>query len=108
MGKRHDYAARPRFAIRLFAVTNCLCRGVASDLLLERNMQTFERYLKRWHDAGLIDDATESSIRIFEAADARPSGNSVVAASPSLRPSAERETGFVRGLRDPRLKPWAT
>ena len=56
------------------AVTNCLCRGVASDLLLERNMQTFERYLKRWRDAGLIDDATESSIRIFEAGDARPSG----------------------------------
>jgi uncharacterized membrane protein len=37
-------------------------------------METFERYLKRWRDAGLIDDATEFSIRIFEAADARPSG----------------------------------
>ena len=37
-------------------------------------MQTFERYLKRWRDAGLIDEATESSIRIFEAADAPPSG----------------------------------
>jgi uncharacterized membrane protein len=47
---------------------------VASDLLLERNMQTFERYLKRWRDAGLIDDATESSIRAYESEDARPSG----------------------------------
>ncbi len=38
------------------------------------NMQTFERYLKRWRDAGLIDEATESSIRVYESADTRPSG----------------------------------
>jgi uncharacterized membrane protein len=37
-------------------------------------MQTFERYLNRWRDAGLIDEATASSIRAYESADTRPSG----------------------------------
>jgi hypothetical protein len=37
-------------------------------------MQTFERYLNRWRGAGLIDEATEASIRAFESADTRPSG----------------------------------
>ncbi len=37
-------------------------------------MQTFERYLNRWRDAGLIDDATASSIRAYESAEAQPSG----------------------------------
>jgi uncharacterized membrane protein len=37
-------------------------------------MQTFERYLVRWRAAGLIDEATDSSIRAYESADARPSG----------------------------------
>ena len=37
-------------------------------------MQTFERYLNRWRDAGLIDEATASSIHAYESADARPSG----------------------------------
>jgi uncharacterized membrane protein len=37
-------------------------------------MQTFERYLVRWRGAGLIDEATESSIRAFESAEVQPSG----------------------------------
>jgi uncharacterized membrane protein len=37
-------------------------------------MQGFERYLVRWRGAGLIDEATETSIRAYESADARPSG----------------------------------
>jgi uncharacterized membrane protein len=37
-------------------------------------MQTLERYLVRWRTAGLIDEVTESSIRAYESADARPSG----------------------------------
>ena len=37
-------------------------------------MQTFERYLERWRRAGLIDEATELSIRAYESADAQPSG----------------------------------
>jgi uncharacterized membrane protein len=37
-------------------------------------MQSFERYLVRWREAGLIDGATESSIRAYESADAQPSG----------------------------------
>src|SRR5258705_1068019 len=70
----HYYAARPRTQQDCLGVTNCLCRGVASDVLLERNMQSFERYLVRWRAAGLIDEVMESSIRAFESADARPSG----------------------------------
>jgi uncharacterized membrane protein len=37
-------------------------------------MQTFERYLSRWRRVGLIDEATESSIRNYERAEAQPSG----------------------------------
>jgi uncharacterized membrane protein len=37
-------------------------------------MQEFERYLVRWRGAGLLDEATESSIRAFESAEVRPSG----------------------------------
>jgi uncharacterized membrane protein len=37
-------------------------------------MQTFERYLNRWRDAGFIDEATASSIRVYEAAHVKPSG----------------------------------
>src|ERR1700679_2559178 len=37
-------------------------------------MQTFERYLIRWRSAGLIDEATESSIRKYESAEAQLSG----------------------------------
>jgi uncharacterized membrane protein len=37
-------------------------------------MQTFERYLERWRGAGLIDDATEASIRAWEAGAVRPGG----------------------------------
>jgi uncharacterized membrane protein len=37
-------------------------------------MQSFERYLTRWRDAGLIDDATASSIRAYENAEATPAG----------------------------------
>jgi hypothetical protein len=37
-------------------------------------MQGFERYLVRWRGAGLIDEATESSIRAYESAEAQPSG----------------------------------
>ncbi len=37
-------------------------------------MREFERYLTRWRGAGLIDEATETSIRAFEGADERPSG----------------------------------
>jgi uncharacterized membrane protein len=37
-------------------------------------MQSFERYLVRWRAAGLIDEATESSIRAYESADVQPSG----------------------------------
>ena len=37
-------------------------------------MQAFERYLTRWRSAGLLDEATEASIRAFEHADTKPSG----------------------------------
>ncbi len=37
-------------------------------------MQSFERYLVRWREAGLIDEGTESSIRAFESSEAQPSG----------------------------------
>lgn len=37
-------------------------------------MQAYERYLTRWHTAGLLDDATAASIRQFEQTDAAPSG----------------------------------
>jgi uncharacterized membrane protein len=37
-------------------------------------MQAFERYLIRWRSAGLLDEATEASIRAFEHADTKPSG----------------------------------
>jgi uncharacterized membrane protein len=37
-------------------------------------MQSFEGYLVRWRGAGLIDEATESSIRAFEGAQVQPSG----------------------------------
>ena len=37
-------------------------------------MQSFERYLIRWRSAGLLDEATEASIRAFEHADTKPSG----------------------------------
>jgi uncharacterized membrane protein len=37
-------------------------------------MQTLERYLNRWLDAGLINETTASSIRAYEAKDIQPSG----------------------------------
>jgi len=37
-------------------------------------MQAYERYLVRWRGAGLLDEATETAIRDFEAAQERPSG----------------------------------
>jgi uncharacterized membrane protein len=37
-------------------------------------MQSFERYLVRWRGAGLIDEATEFSIRTYESTEAQPSG----------------------------------
>ena len=37
-------------------------------------MQSFERYLVRWREAGLIDEATESAIRAYESAEVQPSG----------------------------------
>ena len=37
-------------------------------------MQTFERYLERWHNAGLLDETTESAIRQYEQSQATPSG----------------------------------
>ena len=37
-------------------------------------MQTFERYLERWHNAGLLDETTESAIRQYEESQAMPSG----------------------------------
>ena len=37
-------------------------------------MQAFERYLVRWRSAGLLDEATESAIRRYEALQATPSG----------------------------------
>jgi uncharacterized membrane protein len=37
-------------------------------------MQAFERYLERWHNAGLLDETTESAIRQYEKSQATPSG----------------------------------
>jgi hypothetical protein len=37
-------------------------------------MQTFKLYLARWRAAGLLDEATETSIRAYEFAQAKPSG----------------------------------
>src|ERR1035437_1525816 len=37
-------------------------------------MQAFERYLERWHNAGLLDETTESAIRQYEESQATPSG----------------------------------
>ena len=37
-------------------------------------MQAFERYLERWRDAGLLDDATAGAIRQYEETQATPSG----------------------------------
>jgi uncharacterized membrane protein len=37
-------------------------------------MQAFERYLVRWRSAGLLDESTETAIRAYESAEAKPSG----------------------------------
>src|SRR5271170_5822364 len=82
LGQRgtHSSRKRPRGEWGTWSVifgvseNNFLVSAMGFCFTARTTMQTFQRYLNRWRDAGLIDDATASSIRAFESADAQPSG----------------------------------